>query len=98
VDFEHERREEVIQYIYEKYGRHRAAIAAVVVSYRTRSAIRDVGKALDVPEAADRRVRREHHWFDDDLAADRLERTGPALGVALDAHTARNCGWAHANR
>ena len=46
VDFEHERREEVIQYIYEKYGRHRAGITATVVSYRTRSAIREVGKAM----------------------------------------------------
>src|SRR5213079_2454871 len=44
VDFEHERREDVIQYIYRKYGRERAAIAAVVITYRTRSAIRDVGK------------------------------------------------------
>ncbi len=48
VDFEHERREEVIQYIYRKYGRDRSAIAAVVASYRTRSAIRDVGKALGI--------------------------------------------------
>ena len=46
VDFEHERREEVIQYIYEKYGRARAGIAATVISYRGRSAIREVGKAL----------------------------------------------------
>ncbi|BAO43728.1 error-prone DNA polymerase [Thiolapillus brandeum] len=46
VDFEHERREEVIQYIYEKYGRERAALAATVISYRPRSALRDVGKAL----------------------------------------------------
>ena len=46
VDFEHERREEVIQYIYQKYGRHRAALAATVICYRQRSAIRDVGKAL----------------------------------------------------
>jgi error-prone DNA polymerase len=53
--FEHERREEVIQYIYAKYGRERAAIAAVVICYRTRSALRDVGKALGVPRA-DRRV------------------------------------------
>lgn len=50
VDFEHERREEVIQYIYEKYGRHRAGIAATVISYRPRSAIRDVGKALGLTE------------------------------------------------
>ncbi len=57
VDFEHERREEVIQYIYRKYGRDRAAIAAVVVSYRSRSAIRDVGKALGIPTRAGRCVR-----------------------------------------
>jgi error-prone DNA polymerase len=50
VDFEHERREEVIQYIYKKYGRHRAGIAATVISYRPRSAIRDVGKALGLTE------------------------------------------------
>jgi error-prone DNA polymerase len=46
VDFEHERREEVLQYLYEKYGRERAGLAATVVTYRARSAIRDVGKAL----------------------------------------------------
>jgi len=46
VDFEHERREEVLQYLYEKYGRERAGMTAVVITYRTRSAIRDVGKAL----------------------------------------------------
>lgn len=49
VDFEHHRREEVIQYIYDKYGRHRAAIVASVVVYRPRSAIRDAGKALGLP-------------------------------------------------
>lgn len=49
VDFEHERREEVIQYIYNKYGRHRAALAATIICYRRRSAIRDVGKALGLP-------------------------------------------------
>ncbi len=46
VDFEHERREEVLQYLYQKYGRERAGIAAAVITYRTRSAIREVGKAL----------------------------------------------------
>ena len=49
VDFEHERREEVIQYIYGKYGRERTALAATVICYRTRSALRDVGKALGLP-------------------------------------------------
>ena len=48
VDFEHERREEVIQHIYRRYGRERAAIAATVISYRPRSAVRDVGKALAI--------------------------------------------------
>ncbi|MES1983063.1 MAG: error-prone DNA polymerase [Pseudomonadota bacterium] len=46
VDFEHERREEVIQYLYAKYGRERAALAATVITYRSRSALRDVGKVL----------------------------------------------------
>ena len=46
VDFEHERREEVLQYLYHKYGRERAGMTAVVTTYRSRSAIRDVGKAL----------------------------------------------------
>lgn len=49
VDFEHERREEIIQYIYQKYGRERAALAASVITYRLRSALREVGKALGFP-------------------------------------------------
>jgi error-prone DNA polymerase len=51
VDFEHERREEVIQYLYARYGRHRAAIAATVIHYRPRSAIREVAKVFALPEA-----------------------------------------------
>ena len=50
VDFEHDRREEVMQYVYERYGRHRAAIVATVIHYRPRSAIRDVGKALGLSD------------------------------------------------
>jgi error-prone DNA polymerase len=50
VDFEHERREEVIQHIYEKYGRERAGIAATVITYRTRSAVREVGKVMGLSE------------------------------------------------
>jgi error-prone DNA polymerase len=50
VDFEHERREEVIQYIYARYGRHRAGLAATVISYRARSAVREVGKAMGLSE------------------------------------------------
>ena len=50
VDFEHERREEVIQYIYARYGRDRAGLAATVISYRARSAVREVGKAMGLSE------------------------------------------------
>ena len=77
VDFEHDRREEVIQYIYEKYGRDRAAIAATVVTYRPRSAIRDVGKALGVDDALIDRFAKEHFWFDgEDAMAEHLVRAG----------------------
>jgi len=89
VDFEHERREEVIQYIYNKYGRDRAAIAAVVISYRTRSAIRDVGKALGIGERLIDAFAKDHHWFDDDLAAGRLGELAQAAGVEIGEHTAR---------
>jgi error-prone DNA polymerase len=64
VDFEHQRREEVIQYIYEKYGHDRAAIAATVISYRARSAVRDVGKALGIEPELIEEFAREHFWFD----------------------------------
>jgi DNA-directed DNA polymerase III PolC len=64
VDFEHERREEVIQYIYRKYGRDRAAIAATVICYRPRSALRDVGKALGFELAALDRLARSVQWWD----------------------------------
>ena len=60
VDFEHQRREEVIQYIYAKYGRDRAALTATVISYRPRSALRDVGRALGVDEALIRSLAKEH--------------------------------------
>jgi error-prone DNA polymerase len=64
VDFEHQRREEVIQYIYNKYGRDRAAIAAAVSTYRPRGALRETGKALGIdPQIVDA-VAKSHHWFD----------------------------------
>ncbi len=63
VDFEHERREEVLQYLYEKYGRDRAGIAAVTITYRPRSAIRDVGKALGFsPDLVDRLAKNVDHY------------------------------------
>ena len=63
VDFEHQRREEVIQYLYRKYGRERAGMTAEVITYRPRSAVRDVGKALGLPpEQIDRLAKQiEHH-------------------------------------
>jgi error-prone DNA polymerase len=64
VDFEHQRREEVIQHIYEKYGRERAAIAATVITYRTRSAIRDVGKALGLDATLIDHFAKSHAWWD----------------------------------
>jgi DNA-directed DNA polymerase III PolC len=64
VDFEHERREEVIQYIYGKYGRERAALAATVICYRPRSALRDVGKALGLDLAQVDRLARGMQWWD----------------------------------
>jgi error-prone DNA polymerase len=64
VDFEHERREEVIQYIYGKYGNHRTALAAALATYRTRSAVRDVGKALGLDEQRIDRLAKSHQWFD----------------------------------
>ncbi len=64
IDFEHQRREEVIQYIYAKYGRHRAALAAVVISYRPRSALRDAGRALGIDLQRIEAVSKSQHWFD----------------------------------
>jgi error-prone DNA polymerase len=64
VDFEHERREEVIQYLYRRYGRTRAALTAVVISYRPRSAIRDVGKALGFDVAVIEAMAKDHQWWD----------------------------------
>jgi error-prone DNA polymerase len=64
VDFEHERREEVIQYIYGKYKRERAALAATVICYRPRSALRDVGKALGLDLAHVDRLARGMQWWD----------------------------------
>lgn len=63
VDFEHQRREEVIQYIYEKYGRDRAALTAVVITYRVKSTLRDTGKALGIdPMIIDAVAKSHHHW------------------------------------
>ena len=77
VDFEHQRREEVIQYLYQKYGRHRAALTAVVTSYRPRSALRDTGRALNIdPDIIDK-VAKSHKWWDGKTGLiDRLVEAG----------------------
>jgi error-prone DNA polymerase len=67
VDFENARREEVIQYIYRKYGRHRAAIAATVITYRSRSAIRDVGKTLGMDDELINRLAKSIYWWGENL-------------------------------
>jgi error-prone DNA polymerase len=64
VDFEHQRREEVIQYVYAKYGRERAALAAAVICYRTRGALRDAGRALGFPLAAIDALAANLAWWD----------------------------------
>src|SRR2546426_9665557 len=64
VDFEHQRREEVIQYIYKKYSRERAALTATVVTYRPRSALRDVGKALGLDLGQVDRLAKSMAWWD----------------------------------
>jgi len=87
VDFEHQRREEVIQYVYAKYGRHRAALAATVISYRPKSAVRDVGKAMGLdPDQVDRLARGLAWWDGKALAPERLREAGldpENPGVAL---------------
>jgi error-prone DNA polymerase len=64
IDFEHKRREEVLQYLYGKYGRDRCAITGVVISYRPKSAIRDVGKALGFPPEVIDALAKGHTWWD----------------------------------
>jgi error-prone DNA polymerase len=65
IDFEHQRREEAMQYIYEKYGRDRAALTAVAISYRTKSALRDVGKALGVSDESIERLAKTAYGTDE---------------------------------
>ncbi len=79
VDFEHERREEVIQYIYRKYGMHRTALAAALATYRTRGALRDVGKALGIDAPLVDAVAKAHQWFDD-----RRQMAGRFAEIGID--------------
>lgn len=81
VDFEHQRREEVIQYIYEKYGRERAAIAATVITYRSKSAVRDVGKALGMEESLINYLSENMAWWD---KSSEIEDCFALLGLQVD--------------
>ncbi|MCH2182266.1 MAG: error-prone DNA polymerase [Mariniblastus sp.] len=77
VDFEHERREEVLQYLYEKYGRDRAGLAATVITYRVRSAIRDVGKALGLSlDRVDALAKQVDGYSRDDRLPERMKQVG----------------------
>ncbi|MCW0209999.1 MAG: error-prone DNA polymerase [Achromobacter sp.] len=89
VDFEHQRREEVIQYIYGKYGRDRAALTAVVISYRPRSVLRDTGRALGVDPGVIDAVARAHQWWD---GKKEMLRTLGACGLDPESRVARQ--WA----
>ncbi len=77
IDFEHERREEVIQYVYAKYGRDRAGMTAEVISYRGRSAVRDVGKALGLgPDTVDEMAKRLDFWDRGSLSPEQVREAG----------------------
>jgi len=87
VDFEHERREEVIQYIYEKYSRRRAALAATVITYRSRSAVRDVGKAMGFDATFIEELASSLAWWnrERDLTS-RLQQQGIARSGQIAEH------------
>ena len=90
VDFEHQRREEVIQYIYAKYGRERAAIAATVISYRPRSALRDMGRALEIPEDLITALGKEHPgMYNREVMAERMQAAIERLGPDFKPPTLR---------
>ena len=97
IDFEHQRREEVIQYIYEKYGRERAGMTAELITYRPRSAVRDVGKALGLSlDRVDALANAIGHATEGDELILRLAEAGLdphcRLGPAIDSSRARDPG------
>ncbi len=77
IDFEHERREEVLQYVYAKYGRERAALAATVIMYRPRSALRDLGKVFGLTADDSARLSKVMQWWDGSAAmSERMRAAG----------------------
>ncbi len=90
VDFEHQRREEVIQYIYRTYGTRRAALAATLITYRSRSALKDVGKALGLDAALVERISGAQQWWDGpDAVARHLEEAGFSPDSSVTQHLIR---------
>ncbi|MGH8325198.1 MAG: error-prone DNA polymerase, partial [Steroidobacteraceae bacterium] len=89
IDFEHERREEVLQYVYRKYGRERAALAATVIAYRPRSCIRDLGKVFGLGALEIHRLARILQRWDSGVTAEHVREAGldprnPAIRLVLD--------------
>jgi error-prone DNA polymerase len=89
IDFEHERREEVLQYVYRKYGRERAALAATVIMYRPRSAVRDLGKVFGLDPVQIRSLASCAQWWDPGISAERVREVGldphaPVLRLVLE--------------
>ncbi len=77
IDFEHERREEIIQYIYRRYGRERAGLAATVIHYRGRSAVRDVGKAMGLSsDIVSKLASQTWNWSLDSINREQIEEIG----------------------
>ncbi|MFN7273270.1 MAG: error-prone DNA polymerase [Gammaproteobacteria bacterium] len=95
VDFEHSRREEVIQYLYAKYGRHRAALAATVISYRPRSVLRDLGKALGFDDGEVEAIATAAGRWDRGIDAVRLRESGVAGTVKAGAGSAGDAAATH---
>ena len=67
IDFEHKRREEVIQYIYNRYGTKRAALTAATITYKKKSAIRDVGKSLEIPPDLIKKLSINFYWENEEI-------------------------------
>jgi error-prone DNA polymerase len=87
VDFEHQRREEAIQYIYKKSGRHGAASTALLITYHARGALKDVGKALGLEVSLIERLTRSQQWWD---CPDAVARYLAEAGFEADSHITRN--------
>jgi error-prone DNA polymerase len=92
VDFEHQRREEVIQYVYGKYGRARAALAATVICYRPRSAVRDAGKALGLPAGEVDRMAKAFAFWDTKIPPGNTVLEVAAALVGFPRHLSQHVG------